>query len=411
MHAILPETRSTTAPDACELTVLMPCLNEAITLGACIAKARSSLARIGVTHEILVADNGSTDGSQDIARAAGARVIDVPIRGYGAALRAGIDAARGRYIIMADADDSYAFEAIDPFYTALTQGHDLVMGNRFKGGIAPGAMPPLHRYLGNPVLSFIGRCLFRIPVRDFHCGLRGFRTQAIRALELQTSGMEFASEMVIKAAMAGLAITEIPTTLRPDGRDRPPHLRSWRDGWRHLRYMLLFSPRWLFFYPGLLLFFGGLAGSLWLLPGTRIVGGVGFDIHSLLYASAAGVVGIQMLLFGVLVRCTGSRLDMLPESRLTRWLTTRFRLELGLLAAFALILCALGLALQTLLGWELGGFSALDPRATMRRAIPATALGITGMELIVASFWLTFLQFTPQPRVDQAQHDGAPPAG
>ncbi len=411
MQETQSDMRASTASDTCELTVLMPCLNEAITLGACIAKARISLARMGVPHEIVVADNGSTDGSQAIARAAGARVIDVPVRGYGAALRAGIEAARGRYTIMADADDSYAFEAIDPFYTALRHGHDLVMGNRFAGGIAPGAMPPLHRYLGNPVLSFIGRRLFRIPVRDFHCGMRGFRTQAIRDLALQTSGMEFASEMVIKAAMAGLTITEIPTTLRPDGRDRPPHLRSWRDGWRHLRYMLLFSPRWLFFYPGLLLFISGLAGSLWLLPGTRVVGGVGFDIHSLLYASAASVVGTQMLLFGVLMRCTGSCLGMLPESRLTRWLTSRFRLELGLLAAVTLILCALGLALQTLLGWEVGGFSALDPRATMRRAIPATALGITGMELIVASFWLTFLQFTPQPRVDQAQHDGAPPAG
>lgn len=389
-----PEKAPPPPSDECELSVLMPCLNEAATLGICIAKAQASLVRLGVSGEVLIADNGSTDGSQAIARAAGARVVDVPIRGYGAALRAGIDAARGRFIIMADADDSYAFDAIDPFHAALKQGHDLVMGNRFLGGIAPGAMPPLHRYLGNPVLSFIGRLFFRIPVRDFHCGLRGFNTEAIRALNLQTTGMEFASEMVIKASMAQLRICEIPTTLKPDGRDRPPHLRSWRDGWRHLRFMLLLSPRWLFFYPGLLLFVTGLLGSLWILPETRVVGGVGFDIHSLLYASAASVVGMQMVLFGILARCTGSCLGLLPHSPLTRWLISKFRLELGMLVATTLVVCALGLAWQTLAGWETGGFAALNPSSTMRRAIPAAALGISGMELLIASFWLTFLQFT-----------------
>lgn len=389
-----PEKAPFLPSDGCELSVLMPCLNESATLGICIAKAQASLARLGVSGEVLIADNGSTDGSQAIAQAAGARVINVPVRGYGAALRAGIDAARGRFIIMADADDSYAFDAIDPFHAALKQGHELVMGNRFLGGIAPGAMPPLHRYLGNPVLSFIGRLFFRIPVRDFHCGLRGFNTAAIRALKLQTTGMEFASEMVIKASMARLKICEIPTTLKPDGRNRPPHLRSWRDGWRHLRFMLLLSPRWLFFYPGLLLFISGLLGSLWILPEMRIVGGVGFDIHSLLYASAASVVGMQMVLFGVLARCTGSCLGLLPHSPLTRWLIAKFRLELGLLIAVFIVICALGLAWQTLAGWETGGFAALNPSATMRRAIPAAALGISGMELLIASFWLTFLQFT-----------------
>lgn len=384
----------------CELSILMPCLNEAATLATCIDKARASAHRIGVSFEILVADNGSTDGSLEIAKAAGARILHVSERGYGAALRAGIDGAQGRYVIMADADDSYAFDALEPFYGALEAGHDLVMGNRFRGGIAPGAMPPLHRYLGNPVLSFIGRLFFRIKIRDFHCGMRGFRTEAIRALKLQTSGMEFATEMVIKAAMARLNIHEIPTTLKPDGRNRPPHLRSWRDGWRHLRFMLLFSPRWLFLYPGLLLFILGALGSLWLIPEMRVVKGIGFDIHTLLYTAAASVVGMQMMLFGILARTTGSALGLLPHSRLTEWLTKCFRLELGLLAGGAFILAALALALQTLLGWEIGGFSALDPRSTMRHAIPASSLGIMGMELIIASFWLTFLQFAPTPRAD-----------
>lgn len=378
-----------------ELTILMPCLNEAATLATCIVKARGSLARLGITGEILIADNGSSDGSTTIALEAGARLVHVAERGYGAALRAGIAAAKGRYIIMGDADDSYAFDAIEAFVQALRQGTELVMGNRFAGGIEPGAMPPLHRYLGNPVLSFIGRMFFRIPVRDFHCGLRGFNTEAIRQLGLQTDGMEFASEMVIKAALAGLSIREVPTRLSPDGRDRPPHLRSWRDGWRHLRFMLLFSPRWLFSYPGLFLVLLGVIGSTTLLPGVQVVGGVGFDIHTLLYLSTAGVIGTQLLLFGVLAQSTGASLGLLPATPISRWCATRFRLEVGLLVAFALFAGALGLAVDTLLGWSSGGFSALDPSRMMRKAIPAAMLGIMGMEVVIASFWLTFLQFAP----------------
>lgn len=381
-------------PPLCELTILMPCLNEASTLAVCIAKAKRSIALLGIDAEVLIADNGSSDGSQQIAIAAGARVTLVAERGYGEALRAGIEAAQGRYIVMADADDSYAFDAIEPFYQQLKEGYQLVMGNRFQGGIAPGAMPPLHRYLGNPVLSFIGRLFFRTPLGDFHCGLRGFDRQAILNLGLQTSGMEFASEMIIKATMAELRICEVPTTLQPDGRNRPPHLRSWRDGWRHLRFMLLLSPRWLFLYPGIALFLLGFFSSVWLLPGLRIVGGVGFDIHSLLYASTAGIVGIQLVLFGVLAHCTGSCLSILPQSPLTRWLLGKFRLEIGLLFSLVLIIFALLLAWQSLVGWEVSGFSSLDPRATMRKAIPAAALGIAGMEVMAASFWLTFLQFS-----------------
>lgn len=379
----------------------MPCLDEAATLAICITKAKQSIKALGIAAEVLVADNGSSDGSQEIAIAAGARLIPVAKRGYGAALRAGIASACGRYVLMADADDSYAFDAIEPFYRQLQAGNQLVMGNRFQGGIAAGAMPPLHRYLGNPVLSFIGQLFFRIPVGDFHCGLRGFERQAILDLGLQTNGMEFASEMIIKASMADLRICEVPTTLKPDGRNRPPHLRSWRDGWRHLRFMLLLSPRWLFLYPGLTLFLLGLVSSLWLLPGLRIMGGIGFDIHTLLYASAAGIVGVQLTLFGILARCTGSCLGILPPSSSTRWLLSHFRLEIGLAIATTLMLAALLLAWQTFAGWETGGFSALAPGDTMRRAIPAAALGITGMELLAASFWLTFLQFAPCEKTSQ----------
>ncbi len=382
--------------DPCELTILMPCLNEAETLKTCIDKARKSLARLGINGEILIADNGSTDGSQDIAKAAGAHVIPIAERGYGAALRGGIAVARGRYIIMGDADDSYAFDAIEAFYARLTDGMELVMGNRFQGGVAPGAMPPLHRYLGNPVLSFIGRLFFRTPIRDFHCGLRGFNREAILRLGLQTDGMEFASEMIIKASLAKLRICEVPTTLQPDGRNRPPHLRSWRDGWRHLRFMLLFSPRWLFIYPGIVLFLIGLLGSAWVLPGLQVVTGIGFDIHSLLYFTASVIVGVQMTAFGILARCTGACLGLLPHSKSTRWILGKFRLEIGLLLALLLIGISLSLIWQTFYGWESGGFQALNPSQTMRQAIPAAALGITGMELLAISFWITFLQFSPK---------------
>src|SRR5687767_10394655 len=238
---------------ACELTVLMPCLDEAETVGRCVAKARGFLERAGIQGEVLVVDNGSSDGSVRLAEQAGARVVQERRRGYGNALRSGIEQARGRFVVMGDADDSYDFSALDPFLERLRAGADLVIGNRFQGGIAARAMPPLHRYLGNPVLTGIGRLFFRSPVGDFHCGLRGFRRDAIVALGLSTEGMEFASEMVVRATVEGLRIVEVPTTLAPDGRSRRPHLRTFRDGWRHLRFLLLFSPRWLFLYPGVIL--------------------------------------------------------------------------------------------------------------------------------------------------------------
>ncbi len=298
-----------------ELTILMPCLNEAETLAACIGKARQFLDRSGVQGEILVADNGSTDGSPAIATAAGAEVVDIPVRGYGAALSGGIAAARGRYVIMADADDSYDFAHLQPFVDKLRQGNQLVMGNRFQGGIAPGAMPWHHRYIGNPVLSAVGRLFFGSKIGDFHCGLRGVDRDAIRALNLRTTGMEFASEMVVKATLGGLRIAEVPTTLSPDGRSRAPHLRSFRDGWRHLRFLLLFSPRWLFLYPGItLLLLGFLLGGILLRGPVDLLPHITFDIHTFLLAAMFIILGQQAVTFAVMGRRFASRYGFIPKS-------------------------------------------------------------------------------------------------
>src|SRR6267378_7884160 len=301
--------------ETCELTILMPCLNEAETLASCISKARAFLARSGCTGEVVIADNGSTDRSPAIAAANGARVVHVAERGYGSALLGGIRAARGKFVIMGDSDDSYDFSRLDAFVEQLRAGFQLVMGNRFRGGILPGAMPPLHRYLGNPVLTGIGRLFFKSPVGDFHCGLRAFRRDAIERLDLRTHGMEFASEMVVKATAFGLRVTEIPTTLSPDGRDRAPHLRTWRDGWRHLRFLLLYSPRWLFLYPGGLLMIIGLLVGLLLLRGPLTVGGVNFDVHTLLYAAMAVIIGFQAIVFAMFTKVFAMSEGLLPEDK------------------------------------------------------------------------------------------------
>lgn len=298
------------------LTILIPCLNEAETLGTCIAKAQRYLAGAGLRGEVLVADNGSTDGSIAIAERLGARVVAVPMRGYGAALGRGIAAAQGRYVIMGDGDDSYDFSDLSSFVAALQGGADLVMGNRFKGGIAAGAMPMLHRYLGNPVLSWLGRLLFGVPVRDFHCGLRGFRREAILGLGLRTTGMEFASEMVVQAALARLPIAEVSTGLSKDGRSRPPHLRTWRDGWRHLRFLLLHSPRWTFCYPGMASLLLGALVVAALLPGRLVIGpGVSLDIRTFLVGCLAMLVGVQFVTFGVIARRFAGRNALLPSRR------------------------------------------------------------------------------------------------
>ncbi len=368
-----------------ELTILMPCLNEARTLEPCIRKGLEFLARHGVDGEVLVADNGSTDGSQELARRAGARVVDVAVRGYGAALYHGARSARGRYIVMGDSDDSYDFSRLDGFLARLRAGDDLVMGNRFQGGIMPGAMPWKNRYLGNPVLSFIGKALFRAPVGDFHCGQRGFSSEAFARMDLRTTGMEFASEMVIKATLMQMRISEVPVVLHKDGRDRAPHLRPWRDGWRHLRFMLLYSPRWLFLYPGLAFVALGLLVGLSILPGPVVVGRVGFDVHSLLFASMAVVLGFQGVAFWFLVRAFAFNEGLLPRSVSLPALFRHVTLETGLLSGFMTLTVGLGIASWAIWDWGRSGFGSLDPRETLRVVIPATTAIALGVEALLMS--------------------------
>jgi len=371
----------------------MPCLDEIETVGVCVAKAKAWLERTGTAGEVLVVDNGSTDGSQDAARRAGARVVSERRRGYGNALRRGIHEAHGLYVIMGDADDSYDFSALDPFLAALREGADLVMGNRFLGGIAPQAMPVLNRYLGNPVLSGIGRLFYRSPVGDFHCGLRGFRRDAIRALGLATEGMEFASEMVVRATVERLRVTEVPATLSPAGRTRAPHLRPWRDGWRHLRFLLLFSPRWLFLYPGIVLMLAGLLSMLWLLPGPRrIVGTVGVDVNTLVYSVAAIVCGFQAISFAVLAKVFAINARLLPEDPRIRRLTSVVTIEAGMAAGLVLVLAGLAASAYAVGLWGRASFGALEPESTLRIVAPAVTALILGVQLVFSSFFLGVLR-------------------
>lgn len=387
-----PARPATEPLEPVELTILMPCLDEAETIATCVAKARSFLARTGIRGEILVADNGSSDGSQALARAAGASVVHVAERGYGAALLGGIRAARGRYVIMGDADDSYDFGRLDAFVDRLRGGDHLVMGNRFRGGIAPGAMPPLHRLLGNPVLSFIGRLFFRSRIGDFHCGLRGFDRSAVSRLGLASPGMEFASEMVVKATLAGLVVSEVPTTLSRDGRSRPPHLQSWRDGWRHLRFLLMMSPRWLLLYPGSALLLVGLAAQAAILGGPIVIRGVGFDIHTMLYAAGASILGLQLVIFSFLARAVGCVKGVLPVTPAITHLWATLTLERGIAAGMGILATGLALALRSVDLWLEAHLGALDPTAMMRFAIPSVTLMIAGGEVIFASFVLGFIE-------------------
>jgi glycosyltransferase involved in cell wall biosynthesis len=380
-----PLAEASTSP--LELTILMPCLNEAETISICIAKAKSFLARTGIAGEVLIADNGSSDESVAMAQRDGARVIVVTQRGYGAALRAGVAAARGRFIIMGDADDSYDFSCLDPFVAKLRDGCDLVMGNRFAGGIAPGAMPLLHRYLGNPVLSFVGRVFFGAKIGDFHCGLRGFRRDAILGIDLRTSGMEFASEMVVRAAIGKLNIAEVPTTLAVDGRSRPPHLRTWRDGWRHLCFLLMFSPRWLFLYPGLALLTFGIVGVAALFRGPLMISpGLGFDDHTFLVAAIAILVGVQVVSFGVIARHFAAANALLPQSRPLAALLSVVSLERGLIFAAGIVGVGVAGAAWSLWQWSLVDFGPLTAPVVMRVLTFALVLIAIGCQLAFTLF-------------------------
>jgi len=377
--------------DRIEVSVVMPCLNEAETLPTCIKKAKKALNQLGIHGEIIIADNGSSDGSPEIAANLDARVIHVAEKGYGSALMGGIKAARGKYIIMGDADDSYDFTNLGPFVEKLRAGYDLVMGNRFKGGIAPNAMSPLHRYLGNPVLTGIGRLFFHSPCGDFHCGLRGFNKSAIQSLNLRTTGMEFASETVVKASLHRLRIAEVPTTLSVDGRNRPPHLRSWRDGWRHLRFLLLFSPRWLFLYPGLLLMLIGAVASGWLLVGPRVVDGVTLDVHTFLYAAMAIIIGYQTVIFAIFTKVFGITEGLLPEDPRLTSMFRYIRLESGILVGTLLLVAGIALSIFALSFWSATSFGPLDPSRTLRLVIPAVTLIALGLQTVLSSFFLSIL--------------------
>ncbi len=388
-----------------ELTVVMPCLNEAETVATCVRKAMGFLAESGISGEVLIADNGSTDGSQQLAQAEGARVVDVQEKGYGNALMGGIVAARGKYVIMGDADDSYDFTNLMPFVEELRKGADLVMGNRFKGGIAPGAMPPLHKYLGNPVLSFVGRLFFRSHIGDFHCGLRGFSRDSVMALNLQATGMEFASEMVVKATLAKQHITEVPTTLAKDGRTRAPHLHTWRDGWRHLRFLLLFSPRWLFFLPGLALFTAGLVVGAIVVPHPFSIGSVTFDVDTLVAASAAVVIGFQAVLFWLFTQVYAGAEGFLPEEPKVQRILGKLSLERGLIVGGLIGVAGLVGLIFSIVYWHGQGFHGLNYEHSLRLMIPSVTALIVSWQLILGTFFLSILgiRHTRHPAIGAPQ--------
>lgn len=379
-------------PATPEVSVIMPCLNEARTIAGCVHEALGALQIAGLAGEVVVADNGSTDGSQELALNAGARVVPIATKGYGNALRGGIAAARGRYLIMGDADGSYDFSHLPRFVERLRAGADLVMGNRFLGGIQPGAMPWKNRYLGNPLLSFVGRLFFRTGIGDFHCGLRAFSADAYRRMDLRTTGMELASEMVIKSVLFGLHVEEVPTVLRKDGRDRPPHLRPWRDGWRHLRFMLLFSPRWLFWYPGILLMsLGTIVGAV-LLQGPLPLGRITLDVHTLLFAAVAVLIGFQAASFAVLSKFFATRAGLrLPEAGFEDWFR-HVTLESGLVLGSGLVAAGLVLSSGAVWIWGGHGFGPLQPAETLRWVIPGALCLVLGCQMILTSFFLGVLR-------------------
>lgn len=369
-----------------ELTILMPCLNEAETLHACISKAKQFLEENKVDGEILISDNGSTDGSPQIAESLGARVVHAEVKGYGSALSIGCKEAHGKYVIIGDADDSYDFLHLMPFLEKLREGFDLVMGDRFRGGIEPGAMPWSHRYIGNPVLSFVGRLFFKSRIHDFHCGLRGYCRESILALALQTTGMEYASEMVVKAELAGLRITEVPTTLKKDGRSRPPHLRSLRDGWRHLKFLLMYCPNWLLLYPGILLLLIGLIGSARLIGGELQLLRVNFSINTLLYCVAFIILGTNVILSFLMIKLYAFNHHMLPQKGMD-W-NRVIREDFFVLGGMLIALLGLALSITALSEWKRQAFGNLMPEQVMRLTIPAAGILVLGIQSMFSGFMM-----------------------
>ncbi|MCK5401787.1 MAG: glycosyltransferase family 2 protein [Flavobacteriaceae bacterium] len=374
-----------------ELSIVIPCLNEAETLETCITKANYFLKQNNVSGEIIIADNGSTDGSQQIAKKLNTKVIHVTNKGYGNALKSGIEAATGTYIIMADADDSYDFKSLMPFLEKLREGNDLVMGNRFKGEIKKGAMPFLHKYLGNPVLSFIGKLFFKINIGDFHCGLRGFSKEAYYKMDLKTTGMEFASEMIVKSKLNNLSIVEVSTILYPDGRTRKPHLNTWRDGWRHLRFLTLYSPKWLFLFPGIIFMFIGFVSSLVLIINPIIVKQIMFDIHTLLFTSSLTLIGFQFFIFYALTKVFAVENGLLPKSNRYNKLFKFLNLEIGLIIGFILLVIGITLSFKGLSVWKELNFGSLNPSNTFRIIIPAVFTILLGIQIILFSLFFSIL--------------------
>ena len=391
---------STTNPEI-ELSIVMPCLNEAETLEICIQKCQKFIKENNLSAEIIIADNGSTDGSQEIATKNGARVVPVAVRGYGAALIGGIQSAKGKFVAMGDADDSYDFASLMPFIEKLRGGVELCMGNRFLGGIEPGAMPPLHKYLGNPVLSYLGRIFYNLPIGDFHCGLRAFNRESILKLNLNTTGMEFASEMVVKAGLNHLKMAEAPTTLKKDGRSRPPHLRSWRDGWRHLKFLLTFAPKWLYMFPALLLLVLGVLGLGWLLPGDQQFGSLRLGVHTILFSSAFVIMAAQILSFAYLARLFGVRENFWKETDFIKNFRAWFTVETGSIIGGIMIFLSIALAVAAVMIWGKTGYGQLNESQMMRLAIPSMLLGCLGLQSIFTSFFAGLLT---QPKPQNVLH-------
>jgi hypothetical protein len=392
---------------AIELSIVMPCLDEALTLGTCIEKARTFLREHGVAGEVVVADNGSTDGSQEIARRLGARVVAVAERGYGNALRAGIAAAHGRFVVMGDSDDSYNFLNLSPFLDKLRGGYDIVLGNRFAGGIARGAMPPLHRLFGNPVLTLIGRVLYRSPSRDINCGLRGFRRDAVLGLDLDSPGMEFAIEMIVKATIAKLRMIEVPTTLSPDGRDRPPHLRSWRDGWRSLRFFLLLSPRGLFLYPGLAVLAFGLICFVALIGGDVNLGRVTIGQHTFIIGCSAIVIGVQAVSFWIFAKQAAIDRGLLPPDPDFEHLRKLASVENGAMIGGALIFFGIVGNGLGVVYWSALSFGPVERGLLIRVVTTSSMFLVLGCQMLYSAFFMYLLDYVGTrasgPRVPRPQ--------